>query len=118
MFSGVLTGTSQVHGYLHGLLLIDKLKTLSIFANSLSDTPIPPHGIKGFTGLIPILYNKTERVDGLTPGTQTITRHFLTFWVLSQRNAVIDRDAVGADNNILNQQSHDFLLVGYSKILS
>src|SRR5207253_3213211 len=34
LFTRVLTGTPQVHGSLHGLLLIDLFKFLGIFANS------------------------------------------------------------------------------------
>src|SRR5258706_2013875 len=66
MFSVVLTGTPRVHGSVHGLLSLDKLKTLSIFANSFSETPVSSPGIKGFTGLISISYNKINRVHGFT----------------------------------------------------
>ena len=70
MFTGVLTGTSTSSRLVHGLLLIDKLKSLSIFANSFSATPIPSPGIKGFTGLISISYNKTKGVHGFTGPAQ------------------------------------------------
>jgi hypothetical protein len=66
MFTRYLTGTPPPHGSVHGLLLIDKLKTLSIFANSNFATPIPAPGIKGFTGSISISYNKTKGVHGFT----------------------------------------------------
>jgi len=66
MFSGVLTGTSTSSRLVHGLLLIDKLKTLSIFANSFSATPIPSRRIKGFTGLMSISYNRIRGVHGFT----------------------------------------------------
>jgi hypothetical protein len=66
MFSKVLTGTPHFSRVVHGLLLIDKLKTLSIFSNSISSTPIPANRIKGFTGLISISYNKTKGPHGFT----------------------------------------------------
>src|SRR6266550_1068127 len=66
IFTRVLTGPRQVHGSVHGLLLIDKLKTLSIFANSVSATLISSPGIKGFTGLISISSNKINGPHGFT----------------------------------------------------
>ena len=66
MFTRILTGTPPPHGSVHGLLSLDKLKTLSIFANSLSATPISSPGIKGFTGLMSISYNKINGPHGFT----------------------------------------------------
>ena len=66
MFTDVLTGTERLHGSVHGLLSLDKLKTLSIFANSISATPISSRKINGFTGLMSILYNKIKEVHGFT----------------------------------------------------
>jgi len=58
------------HGSVHGLLLIDKLKTLSIFVNSLSATPISSSRIKRFTGLISISSNKINGPHGFTGPAQ------------------------------------------------
>src|ERR1700690_3373267 len=66
MFPRVLTGTRTGSRRVHGFPAPDKLKSLSIFANSFSATPIPSPGIKGFTGLISISYNKVKGVHGFT----------------------------------------------------
>ena len=66
MFMRGLTGLPPFSRVVHGLLLIDKLKTLSIFANSISGTPFPCPGINGFTGLMSISYNQTKRPHGFT----------------------------------------------------
>ena len=66
MFTGILTGFLATSRALHGSLLIDNLKFLSIFANSFSATPKSPSRIKGFTGPISISYNKSKAPHGFT----------------------------------------------------
>src|SRR5437762_2818492 len=66
MFSVVLTGTLPTSRAVHGLLLIDSLKFLSIFTNSFLSTQETPYRIKGFAGRISISSNESNGPHGFT----------------------------------------------------
>src|SRR5437879_4236341 len=66
MFSVILTGFLQISRALHGSLLVDNFKFLSISANSFFKKLKTPNRIKWFTGQISIPSNEYKWVHGFT----------------------------------------------------